>query len=831
MILNLFLLNYSVDEFKLNFQEIPNKSIDNSGSINLSYSVNSSNPIVINSNTDFLTNFTGTGTELNPYILNMINITLTTTGNVISISHTDAYFIIENSYVSGSQYGFYFHNVSNGVIRNTIMNTYNGFYISQSTNILIYNSTISSTLDTSSLKIGAYISGSNLINVVNTTVNLLGLSAITYKGIETQASSNITISNSTLSTYSSKGPGILTYNSNNLTIENNKISNFKTSLDFYNSKNINLNGNSITTNLLGKIAIKAVSSNIDKFIRNNFTNGVIMFDNQNHQEYSFNEFVDNFMNDQPMLYINSKTNTQYGTADYGYIHIYNSKGIVIANQTFLEYGGITIANSEDVKVENSSFSSVYKSITISHSNNTIITNNTMSFVNLGVYIIHNSNNISINENLIGGSSLSGISVFNSNSININNNFLSGKASGSGTGIYISNSNYSIITGNYIEKFGDGIYTQNYFTINNYLQITFNEFGRFYSFYDDRTNDYSIRFAKTSNSLIYANMFYSYYKPILSLDSNYNNITYNNFFGAYPSFDTSTSSISYNYYSTYSAIDNNGDGISDYSLLLDGGGNQRDSHPLIYYAHQIIEPVFLFPTGATYISGVIDIIWSFGIDSWGHTSANDLFISDDNGITWTLLSSNLNGYTFQLNTSEFIDGIYYKLKLNTSTIDGLTNETQSNVFEIRNTPDQITVPTILTPNGGEIYYSTINITWTLSADTYDHQIFYNIYLSPDNGLNWVLIATDISSTTFIYTVLGLNGSDFLVKVVADDKNGLISEDISDTAFSIIEHNIIIPSFTSLENTTLSGITWINWTSAHDTWSHAIMYNLSFSADNG
>lgn len=58
---------------------------------------NESEPLLIDSNTDFDTNnFTGEGTKNNPYIISNLNITATGTTNAIEIRYTTVYFIIKD---------------------------------------------------------------------------------------------------------------------------------------------------------------------------------------------------------------------------------------------------------------------------------------------------------------------------------------------------------------------------------------------------------------------------------------------------------------------------------------------------------------------------------------------------------------------------------------------------------------------------------------------------------------------------------------------------------------------------------------------------------------
>ncbi len=102
-------------------------------------------PISITSDSDFEV-FPGSGTEVDPYIIEGYNIT-TTSDEGIYISGTTKYFIVRNCYVDAEDYGIYIYDVADGtatVINNTCSNNNGyGIYLRYSGSSMVTNNTCS----------------------------------------------------------------------------------------------------------------------------------------------------------------------------------------------------------------------------------------------------------------------------------------------------------------------------------------------------------------------------------------------------------------------------------------------------------------------------------------------------------------------------------------------------------------------------------------------------------------------------------------------------------------------------------------------------------------
>lgn len=103
-------------------------------------------PINIVSDDDFVTlGFPGSGTELEPYKIENLQISPDLTDGIF-ISDTSKFFIIQNCYIEGIQYGIYLKNLDgNGIVRNNTIGSswYMSIGLYRSSSLLIENNTCS----------------------------------------------------------------------------------------------------------------------------------------------------------------------------------------------------------------------------------------------------------------------------------------------------------------------------------------------------------------------------------------------------------------------------------------------------------------------------------------------------------------------------------------------------------------------------------------------------------------------------------------------------------------------------------------------------------------
>jgi hypothetical protein len=96
----------------------------------------------------------------------------------------------------------------------------------------------------------------------------------------------------------------------------------------------------------------------------------------------------------------------------------------------------------------------------------------------------------------------------------------------------------------------------------------------------------------------------------------------------------------------------------------------------------------------------------------------------------------------------------------------------------------TTPTLQTPNGGEAYNESCNITWTASTDPDGDSLTYHLQYSPDNGSNWYDIITGKTGTSHVWDTSALTpGIQYLVRIRAYDGYSYSSYDQSNAIFTI------------------------------------------------
>lgn len=111
------------------------------------------------------------------------------------------------------------------------------------------------------------------------------------------------------------------------------------------------------------------------------------------------------------------------------------------------------------------------------------------------------------------------------------------------------------------------------------------------------------------------------------------------------------------------------------------------------------------------------------------------------------------------------------------------------------------PIIVYPNGvtmisfPQTLKGTVIIQWLPAQDSWNHSIKYTLSYSADAGHSWIPLASKVTQTSYEWdTTTLLDGSTYLVKVVAICPDGFKAEDCSDASF-IIQNGITKPYDTS------------------------------------
>lgn len=134
------------------------------------------------------------------------------------------------------------------------------------------------------------------------------------------------------------------------------------------------------------------------------------------------------------------------------------------------------------------------------------------------------------------------------------------------------------------------------------------------------------------------------------------------------------------------------------------------------------------------------------------------------------------------------------------IDGSANNEDPfplTTLHIQTTIHAIYHPAIIYPNGGETLKGISTIYWAPSYDPFGHLITYSVYYSADSGNGWALLVSSLTTTNFEWnTSAVVDGTTYLIKVVATCSEGLTQEDISDGTFTIRNGPSFLELITSL-----------------------------------
>jgi parallel beta-helix repeat protein len=464
-----------IAQFGLNFNNKELKSLnrENGNIINhFDYGFHSS--ISITSNNEFSTQgFSGSGTVLDPYKLNNVNIS-SATGTLISIQNTDVYFEIKNSYIDGlntSYWGIYFNNVSHGFIENNTIknNGASGIYVISSSHNLIVNNTISHNALIYDRSSGIEIRQSNNNIIENNSV----FNQVIGHGLFFSLSNHNIVQNNTV--YNNHYMGFRFDNSINLTISKNTIfSHLESGLSLYYVSSSNLTDNIVYKSNWSGISIEysdqiLIAKNL---IYNNIEDGISIFS-------TFTSFVT--LNS---IYNNSWGGIKIGSSNFNSVsdnHVFQNLGdginlyITFNNSLYLNevnnntLNGIKLGLSDsDSIISNLLYNNKY-GLTIDHSKNNTVSKNIAKYNNVhGIELVTSINSLLVN-NTAYNNTISGINIFESSENNLITNNTVYSNLWAGIGVIRSNSNKINLNLAYDNYFGIFLRTsKNNTVVDNYI---------------------------------------------------------------------------------------------------------------------------------------------------------------------------------------------------------------------------------------------------------------------------------------------------------------------------------------------------------------------------
>jgi len=466
------------------------------------------------------------------------------------------------------------------------------------------------------------------------------------------------------------------------------------------------------------------------------------------------------------------------------------------NNTVLESDsyGVLVTESDNVIITNNTIQTTIGDNSVGlyslGTNHCEFSNNTIHNVNGYGILADYTSNCSITVNFVSGSAFDGIRLRDSSKNNITHNEV---IHSNMSGIKLGNSHDCRIEWNLVSfSLSDGISIEA--SARSIIQDNV--------FYESGT--YSLDLTGDSSDVV-ANTFYRSQMQGLRCQSDSNNITQNNFIENNILFSESASylvdsginnDIIGNYYDQWTWPDENADDIVDRSYPYSAELSDDEPHVLVFQTdlmHILTKPRLIYPNetlAGEKFWGPTPLIWSVSSDTFGHGATYNVSISPDGGSQWIQIAHNLSDTRLDWVSSESPESDQYRFKIVAQCTEGLISHyTTGAEYEVKS--HTLSVPTILTPNGGETISGTNTITWSDAVESWGLPVTYSVYYSQDAGDTWNELVQYLEDTTFVWDISGIpDGNQYLVRVVASNGVGFMSDDVSDSVFTISRPNITI-----------------------------------------
>ncbi|TFG27142.1 hypothetical protein EU527_18900, partial [Candidatus Thorarchaeota archaeon] len=292
----------------------------NSYPVIISDSYTSHEPIIISSNADFISQgWPGNGTEGNPYVIEGLSIT--NSSACISISSTNVHFEVSNCLIYAPSYsssnGIELSDVTNGTIKECIVYLHNnGISLTSCFSCILVNNSATNN--------------NNGFSVDNSFCTLIDNTATSCSesGFYIYYSDSCTLTHNTaIGNYYGF---YLYFSSTSILTDNTASSNFYGFGIWYSSNSCNLTNNISNSNSNG-LEIGYSSSCI--LMNNTFNIGGIVILGESISQW-LHEISGNMVNDKPLGYFKSISDTSINGAQYGQVILANCSNVTVSNGLF-----------------------------------------------------------------------------------------------------------------------------------------------------------------------------------------------------------------------------------------------------------------------------------------------------------------------------------------------------------------------------------------------------------------------------------------------------------------------------------------------------------------
>lgn len=188
-------------------------------------------------------------------------------------------------------------------------------------------------------------------------------------------------------------------------------------------------------------------------------------------------------------------------------------------------------------------------------------------------------------------------------------------------------------------------------------------------------------------------------------------------------------------------------------------------------------MILSPTGGEMFDSLVYIYWE-GIDPDLDALTYTIYYREETG-SWIEIISGLSATDYIWFTMSIQNGYYY---IRIVASDGLLEDEATTLSTIRiQHPNHAPEVTLSEPNDGGIFTGDITISWSGSDIDLGDVLTFNLYYW--NEANWIIIATGLSNSSFVWDSTAVpNGDFYRIRVAATDSMA-IAFDTSDTAFNV------------------------------------------------
>lgn len=663
----------------------------------------------------------GIGTEQNPYVIRDYLIENNGTYPGILIEDIDSHVIVSNILVRNCEMGIVFRNTTNGIItNNSIENSEsNPIFLSGSYGNTIFNNTFAnSTTDEAGILLDKDSSAPYGRSDNNTIINntIYGCS----DGIFISDASDNIIANNTISNCLFIGIAVKRVTDEiveNNTITNNTISECQTGIYLDEPTQNSMKNHFIISNIINDCqyqGIRLTNTENTEIINNQITNSgpsspaLLLEDCDDNYIYSNSIMNNEFNGIQLDDYLNSEIGCHTNTIENNLISN-NSKGIY------------TLYGSDNEIITNSIMNNSQRGIHTYMSSLEYIANNSIEcnlITDYGIYL-QSTDTAKLELNTINNAANDALILTDAINSKISFNILN-KSSDSGIRL-IGDTNTSSIAFNEILNSGyNGIYlnTNNWDNIigANYIFNSANLGIHIYSSYETAITGNTIE-NTTKHGLLLSDV--SENSSVINNSFVKNNLN-GNTLGDQQVLDNGTNNIfDYNYYSDWTTPDDIIPfGVVDSPYNIDyykSGYYNSDPRPR---TEKILfsEPTINSPNGGEIINSMLNITWTVSTDNWGWTDIEDtsyfIYLSSDSGTTWELIGVALWKSSLEINTSDYNTGNSYLIKVTTlTTFYESSYDISDDVFTIWNSPRIF----IEQPESITVYdWENISLSWKITV---------------------------------------------------------------------------------------------------------------------